>query len=193
MQDIERRRRVEIVPNREYWNEVEDRKYVHYYDRRLHWYGFYHGSHLYWTTHYGGHWWWRDPYHDRWLFWHAGHWWWPAPAGVVYVYVNNAYVPYEEANVRAPRPPSVTPPPGEAGGSWESPDGRRLVEVYGPKSDAFLYDNTTDPPTFMKHLASGVEKIRFSGGKNAKPLRILLDKEGNTFTLLDAEGEPAAD
>lgn len=192
---ISRGRRTEIVPGREYWHNSGRRKFVHYYDRRYHWYGFYDGPRFYWTTYYGNYWWWHDPHYGRWVYWNNGHWWWPSPAGVTYIYVNNSYEPYGEAAppvAGQPAPAAAQPAATATGGAWTSPDKKRLVQVVGAQSDAFLYDISggADQPKFLQLIGRQVEKVRFSGGTDGKPLQILLDQKDGTFTLLTADGEP---
>jgi hypothetical protein len=197
IEDLRARERVKIVPGQIDWRQVDGTRYCHYYDAGAHWYGFYGGSHFYWTRYWADRWWWHDPYYARWLFWSGGYWWYPAPTGLV-VYVDNAYYPYEQARVSAPKPepppttPSGAPPPvvPASGGAWNSPDGRRMVQISGARGEAFLYDTTGKEPAFLSYLGEGVEKARFSGGAKREPLRILLDLKDGSFTLLDADGKP---
>ena len=141
---------------------------------------------------YGGHWWWRDPFYDRWLFWHSGYWWWPAPWGVTFVYYDDSYYPYRDGAVYSePAPQSQAQPPAPAApgaSSYKSPDGRRTVQVYGPNSEAFLYDSTSDPPVFLQFLRGGVEKVRYSG--EGRRLRIMLELKDGGFVIYDASGRP---
>lgn len=191
---IARQRNVEVVRNRYYWHAVGGVRYCHYWDGGAHWYGFYHGPAFYWTRYWDDRWWWYDPTFARWVYWWSGYWWWPGPGGAVYVYVDNNYYPYEDAGmvtVKKPQvdqPPPVAPQEADSGSSWVSPDGRRMVQVFGDRSEAFLYDKSGDKPVFMTYLAKGVAQARFLGGGKGQPLRILLDFKDGTFALFDAEG-----
>lgn len=191
---IVRRQRVEVVPNRFYWHIEGGIRYAHYFDRGAHWYGFYHGPAFYWTRFHAGRWWWFDARFARWVYWWDGFWWWPAPGGTAYVFVDNNYYPYEGGvvTVRKPElepPPEGTPPAGE-GSSWGSPDKRRMVQLHGPRAEAFLYDASGAQPAFLKYLGQGVDKVRFSGGEPGKPLQILLDFKDGSFALFSADGDP---
>ena len=193
MRHLHDHERVEVVPRRYYWHDVGGRRYAHYYDGGIHWYGFYNGPHFYWTRYYADRWWWYDTRFARWVFWWNGYWWWPGPLGVTYVYVDNSYYPYENGEVIVAHP-DVIPPPASApaptaGSVWYSPDGRRMVQIVGIQSDAFLYDRTGgDQPSYMKYLGPNVAKVRFSGGKEGKALQILLDYKDGSFAVFDAEG-----
>lgn len=193
LRDIDHQQRVEVVPNHYYWHTNGGVRYCHYYGSGIHWYGFYHGPHFYWTRYYGNRWWWFDGHFDRWVYWWDGYWWWPGPAGALYVYVNNNYYPYDAGyvTVREPEieaPPASSPAPTE-GSSWKSSDGTRMVQVFGDKALAFLYDTTSGQPVFMKYIGEYVEKVRFSGGGN-KPLKILAELRGGSFAIFDANGNP---
>jgi hypothetical protein len=195
--DISRRQRTEIVPNQDYWHRVGGTRYVHRYYGGAHWYGFYHGSAFYWHRYYNNYWWWHDPYYDRWVYWWNGNWWWPGPAGV-YVYVDNSYQPATAAAL----PPDVPAAPNDGtepegttaasttGGSWKSPDGKRMVQIAGAKSEVFLYDTSKEPAAFVKFLGSGAESVKFAGGQDGKPLRILVNFKGGSFKMYAADGTP---
>jgi len=198
VQEMRRGRRGNIVPDKYYWHNRGGKRYVHYYDRHRHWYGFYDGPRFHWTSWHGDRWWWYDAHFHRWNYWHAGHWWWPASTGAVFVYRDGDYRPYEEAGLAVESPVAAAPPTApEAlpatpqGGSWTSPDNRRMVQILGARAEAFLYDATLpDAPRFLKYLGRDVEKVRFAGGTDGKPLRILLDHKDGGFALLNANGEP---
>jgi len=186
--------RAEIVPNRYYWHDYHGMRYAHFYDPYgVHWYGFYHGPHFYWTRYYGNYWWWYDVNFARWVFWWDGFWWWPGPAGY-YVYVDNSYYPYQEGGVvvqhSEEQPPAAGVPAPGAGSSWTSPDGKRMVQVAGSDAEAFLYDKSGSQPAFLKFLGRGVDKARFSGGASGKPTRVLLEFKDGTFALFDQDGNP---
>lgn len=188
---INRRRRYETYPHRYYWHRVGGHRYSHYFDGDIHWYGFYSGPRFYWTRYHGDRWWWHDGAHNRWVYWSAGNWWWPAPTGVVYVVREDAYVAAPEAGVSNPPPPpeDAPQPVMDPGGSWDSPDGTRRVEVSGKRSDAFLYDVSGKNPVFLTHLGTGVEKVRFSDRDDREPARILLDFKGGGFGLFSLDGK----
>ena len=195
IQNVARLQRVEVEPNRFAWHTVSGVRFCHFYDGGIHWWGFFDGPTFYWTRFWADRWWWYDPGFARWVFWWDGFWWWPGPAGAMHVFLDNGYYPYDSAGVvvRTPaldQPPQAAPATTALGNSHESPDGRRLVQVYGDRSEAFLYDKTGHSPEFLTYLAGGVEKVRFSGGKEGKPLRVLLDFKDGNFALFDDAGRP---
>ncbi len=63
-----------------------------------------------------------------------------------------------------------------------------MVQVFGADGQAFLYDKTSTPPTFLKYLGQGVSKVRFSGGTAGAPVQILVEFKDDTFALFDANG-----
>jgi hypothetical protein len=183
---------VETVPNHYYWHNEGGVRYSHYYDGHSHWYGFYHGPTFYWTRYYGDHWWWFDVGFHRWAFWWDGFWWWPGPGGVAFVYMDNNYYPYESGGVtvetaQAQTPPASIPAPGQ-GSATNSPDNRRMVQITGTNAEAFLYDKTKTPPSYLNFLGDGVTKVRFSGGTGGAPLQILVEFKDNAFALYDENG-----
>jgi hypothetical protein len=192
VRNISVQQRTEVIPNRYYWHNAGGVRYSHYYDGRWHWYGFYHGPTFYWCRYYGNYWWWYDPFFFRWVFWWDGFWWWPGPGGVEYVYVDNNYYPYEgdgvvvEHEVNPPAPDSV-PAPG-SGSTTNSPDGKRMVQVFGDEGQAFLYDKTAAPPTFMKYLGQGVAKVRFSAAATGGATQLLVEYKDDTFAIFDEDG-----
>jgi len=124
------------------------------------------------------------------VFWWNGYWWWPGPGGAPYVYIDNAYYPYEDTGVTVehvseqPAPTSL-PEPGN-GSTVDSPDGKRMVQIFGSDAQAFLYDKTVSPPRFLRYLGSGVSKVRFSAG-SAGP-QVLVEYKDDTFSLFDQDG-----
>ena len=177
-----------------YWHNEGGVRYWHYSDRGgVHWYGFYHGPTFYWTRLSGNRWWWFDARFNRWAYWWSGFWWWPGPQGVEYVYVDNAYYPYQDPGVvtvqnpEVQPPPSADPAPGE-GQVFTSPDGTRMVQIFGEHSDAFLYDKTGPEPKYLAHLGQGVEQVRFELSGDKKTLRILADFKDGNYSLFDAGG-----
>lgn len=190
---IERQRRAEVEPNKYYWHRVNGHRYCHYYSRGTHWYGFYDGPSFYWTRYHGNRWWWYEQRHGRWVYWANGHWWWPAAGGVSLVFVRNAYYPPDEApvSVEPPDDPAVPvqAPEKTRADSWDSPDGTRMVQVFGPRSEAFLYDKTVQPAAFMGFLGHDVAKVRFAGGKDGKPLKVLVDFNDGGFALFSGDGK----
>lgn len=165
--------RVRIVPG----TPVNPRPqtYHHYY------YGGYDPYRQRWWD---GRWWWRHPHYNHWHYWDDGYW---IQAPVYY-----EVPPAQSSPAPAAAPAGSAPSPG---GSWTSPDGRRLVQVAGPTSDAFLYDvaASTSSARFLGRLAGGVERARFTGGKDGRPLKILLDLRDGSFSLFDADGKPLSD
>lgn len=183
-----------------------------------HWYGFWFGASFVWFPYYYNYWWWYDPYYSRWDYWYNGYWWWYGPGGATYIYVDNAYVPYDQyvqtydaspppqdmttegGSTALPAPPSTppkTPPasvakyaPTSASGAWKTPDGRRLVQISGAAGGAFLFDQTKSPPSLIKHLGDNAVNVRFAGGKSG-PVKILVDYKDGTFHLYDENGHRA--
>lgn len=114
---------------------------------------------------------------------------------MTYVYVNNGYAPYDEVADRVEAPPLENDGPPEAAaptnaGEWTSPDGKRLVQIHGEQSEAFLYEKTSGQPVYLRQLGGDVQKVRFSGGEGGKPLRILVDFKNGGFSLFNENGEP---
>jgi hypothetical protein len=198
MRDVDAHRAEENVPRRYYWHQSEKVKYCHYLDDRgMHWYGFYHGPTFYWTRYHAGRWWWYDQNFHRWAHWYAGFWWWQAPTGLEYVFVDNNYYPYEEGVVTTKNPEVQAPPIETLAAdaptqppSAMSPDGKRSVRITGPQDEAYLYDESAEPPAMLKYLGHGVNKARFSVGAAGKAPRILLDFKDGSFALFDADGNP---
>jgi hypothetical protein len=191
---IERQQAAETQQNHYYWHTSNGVRYSHYYDGHNHWYGFYHGPAFYWTRYNAGRWWWYDTHVGRWVYWWDGFWWWPGPGGAAYVYVDNNYYPYEGEGVTVQNPvvqeqaPPAAPASAAAGKTVAGPDGKRTVQIFGDDSQAFLYDNSTQPPTFMKYLGQGVAQVRFTGGKAGEPAQILVEFKDDSFALFDTNG-----
>src|SRR5262249_4990191 len=76
------------------------------------------------------------------------------------------------------------------GGSWTSKDGSRLVQITGAQSEAYLYDKTSGQTKYLAYLGKNVERVRFSGGTDNAPLKILVDFKNGEFAFFSAEGEP---
>ncbi|MBI2789537.1 MAG: hypothetical protein HYX59_12725 [Elusimicrobia bacterium] len=162
------------------------RRFSHRFDGRVHWYGYPFGASYYWLRPYGGFWWMWDSGYARWVYWHDGFWWWPGPAGARFVQVGGDYYPYETVR-RAWQAPSAAPP-AAAPGPWSSPDGRRLVEVSGPESQAVLYDKTTDPPSYIRLLGKGARRVRFTSAEKDAPPTIAVELDGGAWALFDHDG-----
>ena len=156
---IQRREGVETEPLRYYWHGSGDGLYSHYYDGRVHWYGYPYEESFFWMRPYGGLWWTWDARFSRWSYWNDGFWWWPGPGGVQYVFVDNDYYQYDAVRRAPAAAPAAT---GDGRGAWSSPDGRRLVEIAGPGNEAILYDKSTSTPSYVKYLGKDVSKVRFS-------------------------------
>jgi hypothetical protein len=176
-----------------YWHTDNGVKYAHYVDHGgVHWYGFYHGTTFYWSRYYANRWWWHDEHQGRWVYWADGYWWWQAPNGEPYVYVDNNYYPYEKGGVVTVRNPELVAPPtsipaGNQGTTTMSPDRTRSIQVSGPRSEAFLYDNSSGTPAFLKYIGPEVASVKFSGGAG-RPLEILANYKDGNFALFDASG-----
>ena len=185
---------VETQRDHYYWHTDNGVRYAHYYDAHgTHWYWFYHGTTCYWTRYYENRWWWHDDHFNRWVYFADDHWWWQAPNGVSYVYVDNNYYPYEQGgvvtvkNAELQAPPSTNPAPNEGRGT-ASPDDRRMVQIFGEANEAFLYDQSSGKPVFLRYLGQDVDKVRFSGGTSGRALQILLDFKDGSFAMFDADG-----
>jgi hypothetical protein len=188
-------RNTETQHNHFYWHAINRLKYAHYVDNtNNHWYGFYYGNSFYWTRHHAERWWWYDSNYNRWAFWADGFWWWPAATNVLYVYVDNNYYPYQDAqNGVTVIHPEIQQPPAEIpdlsqGVNYNSPDQRRTMLIFGPQSEAFLYDVTSDAPVFLKYLGSNVQSVEYSGKTSGNPLQILVRFFDGSFALYDADG-----
>jgi hypothetical protein len=121
---------------------------------------------------------------------------------VTYVYINDTYSPYREGVVSVPPPVEVAAPPNDNGlpppgdepstpaqeFTATSPDGKRMVQVVGPQAEAFLYDTSSGKSVFLMYLTRDVAKVRFEGGQNNAPLRILVDFKNDSFAWFDADG-----
>jgi len=182
---IQRREGVETVPRRHYWHGSGRGRYSHYYDGRVHWYGYPFASSFFWMRPYGGFWWTWDARFSRWSYWNDGFWWWPGPGGVQYVFIDDNYYPYDSVR-RAPAAPAAAA--GDGRGAWMSPDGRRLVEVSGAENEAILYDKTGETPVYLKFLGKDAQKIRFSAASPGSPPTILIEFRSGAFALYDYDG-----
>lgn len=182
---IRRRESVEVVPRRHYWHEHGGRRYSHYFDGRVHWYGYPFGASFFWMRPWGGFWWAWDANFARWVYWHDGFWWWPGPGGIAYVYVYDGYYPYS-----AVRQPAYSAPPAspDASGAWTSPDGQRLVEVSGPDAQAVLFDAAVAPAAYIAFLGKDVRKIRFSAAAPGYPPTIAVEFSNGAAALFDYDG-----
>jgi hypothetical protein len=73
---------------------------------------------------------------------------------------------------------------------FESPDGSRIVRIYGSAQDAFLYDGQ-NPPTFNPiYLAAHVVNVTFSNPQNGSPLQIIIERQDGSYVMFNAEGQP---
>lgn len=194
IRSITREQRVEAVPNRYFWHNVGSIRYCHYYDHGIHWYGFYHGPTFYWTRYSYNRWWWFDAGFNRWVYWWNDYWWWPSPSGSLYVYTDNNYYPYEDGSVTVPKPEIQSPmdsaPSPTEGSMYNSPDGQRMVQIYGTQAEAFLYDKSGVSPRYLKYLGTGVSQVRFKGGTTDTPLQILIDYRDGDFAFFSSDGNP---
>lgn len=204
--------------NRHYWHHHGGVRYSFYWDSYgHHWWGFYWGSSYYWTRYWNDRFWWYDARRARWCYWHNGNWWWQDPVRIQYVYIyedhNDSYYRYdqgqggvivrpEEPAPPAPGQPAPAPAPEEV--TYYSDDGARMVQVYGERKEAFLYDVDDEDadPKFVAFLDDGVTEVRFSDTANGQALNILVltekkeTREDGTevvvkgFALFDANGQP---
>lgn len=72
---------------------------------------------------------------------------------------------------------------------FKSPDGSRVVKIYGSTRDAFLYDAQNVHAFHPIYLTSHVKKVEFSRPKPGHPLQIIVEKQNGTFEMFNAEGE----
>lgn len=173
------------MPRRHYWHRWGGRRYSHYYDGHVHWYGYPYGGSFFWMRPYGGFWWAWDSNFARWVYWNDGFWWWPGPGGAPYVYVYDGYYPYSTVRQSAQAAPPASP---DASGVWTSPDGQRLVEVGGPDGQASLFDATTSPATYLAFLGKNVQKIRFSVAAPGYPPTVAVEFRNGAAALFDYDG-----
>jgi hypothetical protein len=190
--------------NHIYWHTEGGGKYAHWYDGKVHWYGFYNGPRFYWTRYEDNRWWWYDQTATRWLYWHDGYWWWndPANAAQMYVVVNDSYYPYAEVAADPSLAPGAAPDDSssamsvvDAAGKGvhgnfakRSPDGTREIQVYGDRREAFLYDLTGGgDPRFIAYLATGVKHVTFSEASGSDMQIMLLMLDGS-YDVFDADG-----
>lgn len=183
---IQRRQGGEIEPRRHYWHESGGRRYSHFFDGRVHWYGYPYGAGFFWTRPYGGLWWTWDVRFSRWVYWNDGFWWWLGPGGIQFVYVNDNYYPYDALRPAASSPLPASP--SGALGSWPSPDGRRLVEVTGPDAQAILYDKTRETPAYICFLGKDARKITFSSATPGSPPTLAVEFRSGSVAVFDYDG-----
>jgi hypothetical protein len=198
----------ETLKNHVYWHAQGGARFAHYYDGKAHWYGFYDGPRFYWTRWSADRWWWYDAAVSRWLYWNDGYWWWqdPAHSGLVYLDVNDSFYAYSStaaaSNAEAGAVPADAPAALDASSAAAkgvadnrarvSPDGTRLVQIYGERREAFLYDQTGGgEPRFLAFLASGVKRVRFSEPQKGEPFEIMVVLNDGTFDVFDQNGKSA--
>ncbi|HET9870695.1 MAG TPA: hypothetical protein VFR02_09405 [bacterium] len=195
--------RVETIPNHYYWHTYGGYSYCHYYDPwGYHWYGWYVGDSCFWARYYWGNWWWYDPVWARWCYWHDGGWWWNDPSNttVVYVYENGAYQPADVAPDTTAAPPtapsgntspqSAAPIPEKE--SFPSPDGSRVVKIFGDSRDAVLSDQATPPKLESVFLGSNVKSVRFAATTDGGT-QILVTYGDGTVKNFDEDGHSLDD
>lgn len=214
--NVHHHNRYETVRGRYYWHEYGGHRYAHYYDMwGFHWYGWYVGSSYFWVRHYEDRYWWYDPGYGRWCYWHNGYWWWQNPTNVtyVYVYVNDRYYRYEDAQggaVLRPEPPKPADPaqpapPAEQPAedpTFYSADGARMVQIFGERKEAFLYDASGEEPAYLAYLGDSVVDVQFSDTTGGEPLLIntVIERKTTapdgtetvtkTFKMFDGDGAP---
>jgi hypothetical protein len=73
-----------------------------------------------------------------------------------------------------------------------SPDGTRMVQIFGERREAFLYDLTgVAGPSFLAYLAADVKRVRFSQAQPGEPFEILVVMNDGTFDVFDESGNSA--
>jgi hypothetical protein len=202
----------ETRPNYYYWHSYNGFNYCHYYDSwGYHWYGWYLGGSCFWTRYYWGNWWWYDPGYARWCYWHDGGWWWndPADTTTVYVYVNGNYQPADlsasTATGAAPSQPVNAPPasdnsvpnPSDQGatntapiankGVYTSPDGTKVVKIFGDTNDAILSDASGSSNSQSVFLASNVQAVKFVNASDGE-MQIVLTMQDGSIKTFDSQG-----
>jgi hypothetical protein len=195
--------RAEVRPNYYYWHSYNGFNYCHYYDSwGYHWYGWYLGGSCFWTRYYWGNWWWYDPAWSRWCYWHDGGWWWNDPYNtqVVYVYDSGNYQPIQTDSSTAANPPappavdtsasagaSVSSAPIVQKGAFKSPDGTRLVKIFGDTNDAILSD-TANPPKFAAvFLGSNAKSVRYGQASDGS-LQVTVTYKDGSVKNFDGNG-----
>lgn len=182
---IRRREGAELAPRRHYWHDAGSRRYSHFYDGRVHWYGYPFGASFFWMRPFGGYWWSWDASFSRWVYWNDGFWWWPGPGGVQYVYVHDNYYPYSAIRQAAYSAPPAAP---DAAGAWTSPDGRRLIEISGPDAQAALFDRSGALASYIAFLGKDVRKIRFAAAAPGYPPTIAVEHRDGSVAVFDYDG-----
>ncbi len=156
----------ETRAKRVYWHEKNGARFAHYYDGKAHWYGFYDGPRFYWSRYAADRWWWYDAAVSRWLYWNDGYWWWQDPAAPrsVYLDINDSLYAYAASTASAPGVAAATTAapavPADAPAALDassaaakgvsdnsaslSPDGTRMVQIFGDRREAFLYERSED-------------------------------------------------
>lgn len=184
----------ETLPNHYYWHTYNGYRFCHYYDPwGFHWYGWYVGDSCFWTRYYWGNWWWYDPTWARWCYWHDGGWWWndPSDTAVVYVYVNGDYEPVStdsnSAQAASPASPAVSSAPLAQKGVYTSPDGTRVVRIFGASNDAFLSDTANPPKMNAVFLGSNVQSVKFAPSSDGG-LMVHVTFSDGTVKTFDGQG-----
>jgi hypothetical protein len=170
--------RTETRPNFYYWHNFNGFDYCHFYDPwGFHWYGWYLGDSCFWTRYYWGNWWWYDSAEARWCYWHDGGWWWndPDDTTTVYVYDNGNYDPVDAGSSAdaasgpapsdqavSPGSPAVSSAPLVQKGVFKSPDGTRVVKIFGDSNDAILSDTANPAKLASVFLGSNAQSVKFS-------------------------------
>ena len=199
--NIEARERNEQQRSHYYWHDERGQRYCHYDDDRgTHWYGFYAGPRFYWTRYYGSRWWWYDQSYARWVYWQENHWWWVDPSQTAFIYVNGSYQLASFAGGPAatiqltPNPPPETAVPGPAPTAAAAPDtfysadGTRMVQIFGERREAFLYDRSNAQlPRFVAFLGGDTTSAEFS---SALPLQVLVKRSDGGLAVFDGSGKP---
>src|SRR5665213_219507 len=180
--------RTETRTGHTYWHRDGGLNTAHYRDASgYQWYGWYDGGQYFWTRNFEGRWWWYDADFDRWAFYNDDFWWWQDPyhVGDLYCYDDGSYIPVNSRDDQV----GVSQPESVDLKSYGSPDGSRTIKVVEGTEDAFLYDNASPPAFEPIYLASGVQRVEFSGS-NGRPMEIVLKLQDESYDLFDSAGRP---
>jgi hypothetical protein len=202
MNRINHYNQIETRPNYYYWHSYNGYNYCHYYDPwGYHWYGWYIGDSCFWTRYYWGNWWWYDSAEARWCYWHDGGWWWNDPDNTttVYVYENGDYNPVNtdtsadaapaapSDQAAAPNSPAISTAPIAQKKIYKSPDGSRVVKIFGDSNDAILSDAANPPKLAAVFLGSNAQSVKFNAASDGSTQITVTFIDGSVKTF-DEQG-----
>jgi len=188
---IVRANATEREQGRYYWHRGDGFTYGHYLDGNgYNWYGWYLGDQYFWTCDYHDRWWWFDDATGRWCFWNDNFWWWqdPSHVGDLYCYSGGSYIPCNSEDDEV----AVSTPDTAQVKVFKSPDGSRIVKIFGEGKDAFLYDASIPARFDPVYLASGVEDVQFSTPRNGRPMQVVMKLDDGSVDVINAQQQSSA-